>query len=180
KGGVILDTKAGLRAVLMPGKPDESRIVEVLSYEDPVVQMPPKGKLPDGVLSDIKLWIAGGAIDPRDAAPAVVASASPQYKGMSLEDGRKWWAFQPVAVQTAPKLPSQPAASNKIDSFILGKLAENKLKPSPAADKRTLVTRAYVDLVGYKPNFQEVQAFVSDKAPGAYGKLVDRLMASPQ
>jgi hypothetical protein len=179
KGGVILDTKEGLRAQLVPGKPDQSRIIEVLSYEDPVVQMPPPGKLTDAILADIKQWIATGAADPRDATPAAVAAASPQYKGMSLEDGRKWWAFQPVAVQAAPKL-AKGTVSNKIDNFVLAKLAENKLTASPRADKRTLVTRAYVDLVGYKPTFQEVQAFVSDKAPNAYGKLIDRLMASPQ
>jgi hypothetical protein len=175
KGGVVLDTREGLRAQLAPGKPADSRIMEVLSYEDPVVQMPPKGKLPDSVLADFKQWIADGAFDPRNAAPpAAVAAASPQYKGMSLEDGRKWWAFQPVTVQTAPD------GGNRIDAFVRAKLAERKLKPSAMADKRTLVTRAYVDLVGYKPDFQEVQAFVNDKAPDAWSRLIDRLMASPQ
>ncbi|MBV9549837.1 MAG: PSD1 domain-containing protein [Alphaproteobacteria bacterium] len=179
KGGVILDTKEGLRAQLVPGKPDESRIIEVLSYEDPVVQMPPKGKLSDAILADIKQWIAAGAVDPREAAPATVASATPQYKGMSLEEGRKWWAFQPVAQKPAPKVAAFHGGS-KIDSFVLAKLAEKKLAPSQRADKRTLVTRAYIDLVGYKPTYQEVQAFVADKAPDAYAKLLDRLMASPQ
>lgn len=181
KGGIILDTKEGLHSVVVPGKPADSRIMEVLSYEDPVVQMPPPGKLSDAILADFTKWIAGGAVDPRDATPTVTAAASPQYKGMSLEDGRKWWAFQPVSVLAAPKLASsQVHANNKIDNFVFAKLAENKLKPSPKADKRTLVTRAYVDLVGYKPTFKEVQAFVSDKTPNAYEKLIDRLMASPQ
>lgn len=181
KGGIILDTKEGLHSVVVPGKPAESRLMEVLSYEDPVVQMPPPGKLTDAVLADFTQWIAAGAVDSRVTAPAATAAASVQYKGMSLADGRKWWAFQPVAVMAAPKLtPAQGVAVNKIDNFVFAKLAENKLKPSPKADKRTLVTRAYVDLVGYKPTFEEVQAFVNDKAPNAYGKLVDRLMASPQ
>jgi hypothetical protein len=104
-----------------------------------------------------------------------------QYKGLSLEEGRKWWAFQPVATKAAPKVvAAHGARNNKIDSFVLAKLADKKLKPSPKADKRTLVTRAYVDLVGYKPNFGEVQAFLADQRPDAYGKLVDKLMASPQ
>lgn len=181
KGGIILDTKEGLHSVVVPGKPAESRLMEVLSYEDPVVQMPPPGKLTDAVLADFTQWIAAGAVDSRVTAPAATAAASVQYKGMSLADGRKWWAFQPVAVMAAPKLtPAQGVAVNKIDNFVFAKLAENKLKPSPKADKRTLVTRAYVDLVGYKPTFEEVQAFANDKAPNAYGKLVDRLMASPQ
>jgi hypothetical protein len=181
KGGIILDTREGLRGVVVPGKPAESRLLEVLSYEDPVVQMPPKGKLSDAVLADFKTWIAAGAADPRDAAPAAVAAASPQYKGMSLADGRKWWAFQPVAVMPAPRLKAgQGRPANKIDNFVLAGLAEKNLKPSPRADKRTLVTRAYADLVGYKPTFEEVQAFVADTSPDAWGKLVDRLMASPQ
>lgn len=181
KGGIILDTKEGLHSVVVPGKPAESRLMEVLSYEDPVVQMPPPGKLTDAVLADFTQWIAAGAVDSRVTAPAATAAASVQYKGMSLADGRKWWAFQPVAVMAAPKLtPAQGVAVNKIDNFVFAKLAENKLKPSPKADKRTLVTRAYIDLVGYKPTFEEVQAFANDKAPNAYGKLVDRLMASPQ
>ena len=181
KGGIILDTKEGLHSIVVPGKPAESRLMEVLSYEDPVVQMPPPGKMTDVILADFTKWIAAGAVDSRVTAPAATAAASVQYKGMSLADGRKWWAFQPVAVMPAPKLaPGQGAAANKIDNFIFAKLAENKLKPSPRADKRTLVMRAYVDLVGYKPTFEEVQAFANDKAPDAYGKLVDRLMASPQ
>ena len=180
KGGIILDTKEGLHSIVVPGKPVESRLMEVLSYEDPVVQMPPPGKLTDAVLADFTKWIAAGAVDPR-AAAAAATTASVQYKGMSLADGRKWWAFQPVAVMAAPKLaPGQGVAGNKIDNFIFAALAQKKLKPSPRADKRTLVTRAYVDLVGYKPTFEEVQTFVGDKTPNAYGKLVDRLMASPQ
>jgi hypothetical protein len=183
KGGIILDTREGIRAsgVVVPGKPEASRILEVLSYEDPLIQMPPSGKLPDATLADFTQWITSGAPDPRVAPAAANASASPQYKGMSLADGRKWWAFQPVTVQTVPKLVASHAPTgNRIDRFIRAKLAENKIQPSPKADKRALVTRAYVDLLGYKPTFDEVQAFVADQTPTAYSKLLDRLLAAPQ
>ena len=102
KGNLVLDTKEGLLKggvsgpALVPGKPAESRLMKALSYSDPLAQMPPSGKLPDAVLADFEQWIARGAADPRAAAPAL-AAAAPQYKGMSLEEGRKWWAFQPVA-----------------------------------------------------------------------------------
>jgi len=174
KGDLILDNKEGLLKggsggpVIVPGKPAESRLLKVLSYTDPLVQMPPSGKLADAVLDDFTQWIAKGAVDPR-ASAAAVASASPQYKGMSLEDGRKWWAFAPVSAH----------AGTSIDSFISAKLAEKKLKMSPQADKRTLVTRAYVGLLGFKPTYDEVQAFVNDRSPNAYEKLIDRLLASP-
>jgi hypothetical protein len=186
KGDLILDTKEGLLKggssgpALLPGNPAESRLMKVLSYTDPLVQMPPSGKLPDAVLGDFTQWIARGAVDPRTSAPAL-ASASPQYKGMSLEEGRKWWAFQPVAAHAAPKVaPAQGRPVNKIDNFILAKLAEKNLQLSPQADKRTLVTRAYVGLLGFKPTFEEVQAFVNDRSSNAYENLLDRLMKSPQ
>jgi hypothetical protein len=185
KGDLILDTKEGLLKggtsgpLLVPGKPAESRLLKVLSYSDPLVQMPPSGKLADAVLQDFTQWIAKGAVDPR-ATAAANASASPQYKGMSLDDGRKWWAFQPVAAHAAPNVsPAQGRPANKIDNFILAKLAEKKLQLSSQADKRTLVTRAYVGLLGFKPTFEEVQAFVNDRSPNAYENLIDRLMKSP-
>ncbi len=80
----------------------------------------------------------------------------------------------------APKVQDAAWEKNKIDAFILAKLEEKQLKPSPAADQRTLVRRAYVDLVGYKPTYEEVEAFVNDKSPKAYEALIDRLQASPQ
>ncbi len=186
KGDLILDTKEGLLKggtsgpVLVPGNPAESRLLKVLNYTDPLVQMPPSGKLPDAVLGDFTQWISKGAVDPRASAPAL-ASASPQYKGMSLEEGRKWWALQPVAAHAAPNVaPAQGRPANKIDNFILARLAEKNLQLSPQADKRTLVTRAYVGLLGFKPTFEEVQAFLSDRSPNAYENLINRLLTSPQ
>lgn len=184
KGSLVLDSREGLLKggvsgpALVPGKPADSLLLKALSYSDPLAQMPPSGKLSEAVLADFEQWIARGAADPR--ANLALASAAPQYKGMSLEEGRKWWAFQPVAAVAAPK----PAAANgwpktPIDSFVLAKLREKKLAPSPQADRRTLVTRAYVDLLGYKPTFEEVQAFLNDRSPNAYEQLIDRLLASP-
>jgi hypothetical protein len=185
KGDLVLDTKEGLLKggasgpALAPGRPADSRLMKVLSYTDPLVQMPPSGKLADAVLEDFAQWIAKGAVDPRASAPAL-ATASPQYKGMSLDEGRKWWAFQPVAAHEAPKVaPAQGRPVNKIDNFILAKLAEKNLQLSPPAEKRTLVTRAYVGLLGFKPTFEEVQAFVNDRSPNAYENLINHLLASP-
>jgi hypothetical protein len=185
KGGLVLDTREGLLKggvsgpAIVAGKPAESRLFTALNYSDPLAQMPPSGKLPDAVLADFEQWIARGAADPRATAPAM-AAAAPQYKGMSLEEGRKWWAFQPVAVHSAPKAASANGwPRTKIDNFVLAKLREKKLAPSAQADRRTLVTRAYVNLLGYKPTFEEVQAFQNDRSPNAYEKLIDRLLASP-
>jgi hypothetical protein len=97
---------------------------------------------------------------------------------MSVEAGRNWWAFQPLKQTPAPKVRDASWAKSPIDQFILAKLEEKKIKPSAAADRRTLIRRVYVDLVGFKPTYEEVEAFVADKSPDAYEKLVDRLLAS--
>ncbi len=184
KGGLVLDTRAGLRKggtegpVVIAGKPDESPLIRALGYADPLLEMPPGGPLPQTVVDDFRRWIAAGAFDPRpDLGP--VASASGSFKGMSVEEGRRWWSFQPVEELPAPKVRAVAWRRTKTDAFVLSKLEGKGLRPSPPADRRTLVQRAYVDLVGFKPTFAEVEAFVGERAPDAYEKLVDRLLASP-
>ena len=98
---------------------------------------------------------------------------------MSIEDGRKWWAFQPVHAMPKPAVKDAAWAKGEIDLFVLSKLEAAGLKPSPPADARTLVRRVYVDLWGYKPTYEEVEAFAADRAPDAYARLIDRLLASP-
>jgi len=185
-GGLALDTKAGLLAggatgpVVIPGKPSESRLIQALSYTDQNLQMPPTGKLPDAVRADFEQWIAAGAPDPRVATTAAANSPQP-LRGMPIEEGRKWWAFQPVHELPAPKAKQNAGwPKNKIDAFVLSKLEEKKLAPSPPADARTLAIRAYIDLAGYRPNYEEIEAFVNDQSPNAWGELIDRLQASPQ
>ena len=145
--GLVLDRKDAVAKV-------SGRLVKALSYTDPLLQMPPSGKLSDAVIADFEKWIAGGM--PMSAAPANAAAtpASTAYKGMSLEDGRKWWAFQPLKRVPPPKVKNAAWTVNPIDSFILEKLEAKGLKPSPAEEKRTLARRAYVDLVGYKPTYR--------------------------
>ena len=184
-GGLILDTKSGtakggaLGPVLVPGKPAESQLLKALRFTDPQLQMPPMGKLPDSVIADFEQWIAAGALDPRKDSAATASTPAP-LRGMPIEQGRKWWAFQPVHETAALGVKDAAWAKTKIDSFVLAKLEEKGLKPSPPADPRTLVQRAYIDLAGYKPSFEEVESFINDKSPDAYEKLIDRLLASPQ
>jgi hypothetical protein len=187
-GGLVLDTKAGMKkggnggAVIVPGDPKSSRLLKALTYAETDLRMPPTGKLPDAKIEAFERWIAAGAVDPREDAPAGAPAVSTAKKGMDIEIGRKWWSFQPVAPQPQPKVKNAAFArqwtKEKTDWFILAKLEQEKLKPSPAADKATLIERATIDLTGLKPTYAEVQAFVADKAPDAYEKLIDRLLAS--
>src|SRR5271168_4986083 len=157
-GGLALDTKAGLLEggatgkVIVPGKPQESPLLKALRYSDPNLQMPPTGKLPDTVIADFEQWIAAGAPDPRSAAPVTSQSPAP-LKGMSIEDGRKWWAFQPVKEMPQPKVKDAAWSKTKGDRFVLSQLELKGLTPSPKADAATLVTRAYIDLVGFRPSY---------------------------
>jgi hypothetical protein len=184
QGGLALDTKAGMLKggeggpVIVPGKPAESRLLDAIRYTNPDLQMPPTGKLSDPVIADFEQWIASGAPDPRTAAPAAAAAPAPP-RGMSIADGRKWWAFQPVREAPAPSANGSTWPKTKIDAFLLAKLADSKLQPSPEAEPAVLVTRAYIDLLGFKPTYDEVQAFVNDRSPKAYENLVERLLASP-
>ncbi len=183
-GGLVLDTKAGMAAggsggaVIQAGKPNESRLLTALRFTDPHLQMPPTGKLPETVIADFAAWITAGAPDPRTAASASEATSA--LKGMTIEAGKKWWAFQPIAELPAPPVKNKTWAQNKIDPFVLAKLEAKRFTPSPTADKRTLVRRAYIDLIGFKPTYEEVEAFASDPAPDAWAKLIDKLQAMPQ
>jgi len=184
QSGLSLDTKAGMLKggdggpVIVPGKPADSRLLSAIRYNDPDLQMPPNGKLSDSIVADFETWIASGAPDPR-TGPSTVSKGPAPLKGMSIADGRKWWAFQPVNEFPAPVVKGSSWPKTKIDSFILAKLAEKNLTPSAPADRVVLVTRAYVDLLGYKPTYDEVQAFVNDQSPKAYEDLIEQLLASP-
>src|SRR5579872_1942059 len=108
-GALVLDTRSGMRqggkggAVIVPGDPKASRIIGALNYTDPELRMPPTGKLSDREIAAFAEWIQAGAPDPREDTPAAGGPAPPTArKGMDVETGRKWWAFQPVREMPAP------------------------------------------------------------------------------
>ncbi len=172
KGSLYLDSRAGVLKggdtgpALVPGKPAKSLLLKTLKYEGDV-QMPPKGKLPAAVVKDFETWIAMGAPDPRGDA----AIAPKRQVGLTIEEGRKFWAY---------KLPVAPQGAADLDSLVLSALEKKGPKPAPEADKATLIRRLYYDLIGLPPSPDEVDAFVSDRAAGAYEKLVDKLLARPE
>ncbi|HXJ40255.1 MAG TPA: PSD1 and planctomycete cytochrome C domain-containing protein, partial [Bryobacteraceae bacterium] len=186
-GGLVLDTKAGVKRggnggpIIVAGDPKGSRLYRALTYNETELRMPPTGKLADEKIAAFEKWIADGAVDPREDTSGGVPAAAPK-KGMDIETGRKWWSFQPLTQKPAPKIRNAALAKtwpkDKLDSFILAKLEQNKLKPSPPADRATLIQRASLDLTGLRPTYDEIQTFVNDKAPDAYEKLIDRLLAS--
>src|SRR5438445_3667727 len=149
--------KSGASAIV-PGDPDKSELITRLTAkdEDDVMPPPKSGKTLTAAQIDLlRRWVAEGA------------------------SWQRHWAF------VKPERPPLPAVKNKkwprqeMDYFVLARLEKEGLQPSPEADKTTLIRRASFDLTGLPPTPQEVDAFLADKSPGAYDKLVDRLLDSP-
>jgi hypothetical protein len=134
-------------------------------------QMPMGGQLTDRQIAVLKNWIDGGA-EWESAVTVQAAATTHQF----TEQQRNFWAFQPVSKPVPPRVE----APNPIDAFVLAKLEANKLKPNPPAERITLIRRAYLDLIGLPPSPEEVEAFLSDKSPAAFEKVVDKLLASAQ
>ena len=99
---------------------------------------------------------------------------------MIRSKAREHWAFQPVREPTVPAVKNQRFIQTPVDNFVLARLEAKGMQPSPEADRRTLIRRATFDLTGLPPKLAEVAAFIADKSPNAFAKLVDRLLASPQ
>src|SRR5205085_1725247 len=116
-------------------------------------QMPPKQKLETAQIADLEAWVKMGAPDPRTDS-AVISPIEQR-----LAEAKKHWAFQPIREPAVPALADKTVQS-PIDAFIVSKLAEKGLTPSPPADKRTLIRRAYVDLIGLPPLPEDVAAFI--------------------
>ncbi len=179
KGGLALDSRQGVLkggesgAVVVPGKPGESRLIQAVRYS-PDLRMPPKGKLPAEVIADLEKWVALGAPDPRSAA-----ATHATYKGPSLDEGRRFWAFQPPRRPPPPALHDAHWPRGDLDRFILAKLEAKRLRPAGDANRSTLIRRAYFALIGLPPTPAQIDAFVQDRSPDAFAKVVDQLLASP-
>ncbi len=180
KGGLRLDTKTDLRKggergpAIVPGAPEKSLLVAAVRHTHATLKMPAKGPaLSEPQLQALEEWIRLGAPDPREAAG--------QTGGAALSDParvRTHWAFQPVG---NPAVPAAGAwAQTSIDAFVWDSLSRAKLAPSAMADKRTLLRRAYFDLIGLPPTMEEVEAFLRDARKDAFARAVDGLLASPQ
>ena len=181
-GGLRLDSREGARKggdsgpAVAPGDPASSLLLKAISYRDLQLKMPPTGKLSDGQIADFTAWIEMGAPDPR-----VEASAGPPAakRGIDFAEARKFWAFQPVQDPPPPAVRQQAWPSSPIDRFLLAKLEEKGIAPAAPADRRTLLRRVTFDLIGLPPTPREIDDFLSDRAPGAFARVVDRLLASP-
>ncbi len=181
KGGLELDWKGGWEKggdsgpAIVPGDPDKSLLIEAVRYTNPGLHMPPPGKLSDAQINDLVTWVRMGAPDPRATRP-VPATGAASYGGQ----GKAHWAFKPVTKPAPPAVKNTAWVKNDIDRFVEAKLEASGMTGNEMADKRTLIRRAYIDLIGLPPTPEAVQAFLADATPNAFEKVVDGLLASPR
>ena len=186
KGGLRLDSRAAMLTggdrgpAVVAGKPKESLLFTAVGYQDEDLKMPPKKKLSAGQIADIERWVQRGAPWPKETGPSADAAGGVRRGPFQISaKDRDHWAFKPLRRDTPPKVKDADWAASPIDRFILAKLEAKNLRPSPEADKRTLIRRATFDLTGLPPTPDEVAEFLVDDSPAAYERLVDRLLASP-
>ena len=154
--GLFVD-RGGYR-IIVPGDAAKSKLYQKISSKDDSVMMPPSDSgrsLTAKQIELIKQWI---------------------------DQGAKWemlWSFVPPKRPSLPEVKEKGWTRNPIDDFVLARLEAEGLKPSPRADKATLLRRVYFDLTGLPPTPAEIDAFIADRSPNAYEKRVDQLLASP-
>ena len=179
KGGLLLDSRDGGRkggesgAAIVPGKPGQSLLISALNHES--LEMPPKGKLPDEIIAHFEKWIEMGAPDPRDGVTVVASSQ------IDIEAGREHWSFRPLIFPAVPKIKDVKWARTDIDRYIRHEQEAAGVSANNIAAPRTLIRRAYFDLIGLPPKVEDVEKFVAEysKNPDqAYGKLIDSLLES--
>jgi mono/diheme cytochrome c family protein len=151
---------------VIPGNSGDSLLIHAVSGLHDELKMPKKGeKLTAEQVGVLRAWIDQGAKMP----DRIAAEKDPSLH----------WAFRAPVKPAAPKTKDAKWVRDDIDKFILSKLEKEKLKPSPEADRITLIRRLYLDLVGLPPKPEEVDAFVNDRSKDAYQKVVEQLLASP-
>jgi hypothetical protein len=184
RGGLRLDHRAGVLEggdtgpAIEPQDLDNSLLLQAIRYDDPLMKMPPKGKLPDSEIAVLIDWVNRGTPDPRTEPPPVAARKPARV--INLEAERRHWAYQPLKVVEPPPARDISWCITPIDQFILATLELKALTPSPAAEPRVLIRRAYFDLAGLPPTPEQVERFVQDDPTQAFERVIDELLESPR
>ncbi len=178
QGGLRLDNRTVMLAggdsgaAIVPGKPNESLLIESVRYSEDSFQMPPEEKLPDAAIANLVRWVERGAPAPSDSA------ATPMKTGVDQETPSKHWAFLRPRRSPPPAVKDTDWPRSDIDRFVLSRMETASLSPSGEADRRVLIRRLFFDLTGLPPSYEEVEQFVADSEPDTVSRLVDRLLAS--
>jgi mono/diheme cytochrome c family protein len=169
---VRLLTKGGDSGpAIVPGNPDASLFIQRIRAGE----MPPgEVKVPAGELAVLEKWVEQGANTVRPEPESL-----PPGLGITPEE-RAFWSLRPVQPLPVPEFDRRERIRTPVDAFLLEKLRTEGLSFNPDADRATLIRRAYADLLGLPPSYEEVRRFVADGSPDTYERLVERLLADPR
>lgn len=186
KGELRIDSRDALLKggtsgpAIISGEPERSLLILAVRH-DGAVSMPPKKRLKQAEIEALAAWVKMGAPWGSAAPPAATPSAAAGTQIPQWDDKtRSFWAFQPPRVHPLPRIRDTAWPQSPIDYWTLSRLERGGLTAAPRAEKRTLLRRVTLDLVGVPPTEQDVNAFLADESPGAFARVVDRLLASPQ
>jgi hypothetical protein len=181
KGGLRTDDRNGLLQggdsgpAVVPGKPEESLLLQAVRHQGDAPKMPPKKRLTEPEIADLERWIAAGAAWPEVGGAAPSRRPNARYEALKKEH----WAWRPLKSAGPPRVHDTSWPVDDIDRFILAALEARGLSPTGDADRVAWIRRVTFDLTGLPPSPEEVDAFERDRAAGAFERVVERLLASP-
>jgi hypothetical protein len=182
-GGLRVDDRNGLLAggnsgaAVVPGDPAASLLLKRVNHTDAKRRMPKEGEpLTAEQVAALSRWIRDGAPWPPVKLPASLGKSNEWYEPLK----REHWAWQPLSNPELPAVSPPSWPKDELDRFVLAGLEKAGLEPVEDADRATLLRRVRFDLTGLPPTPEEIDAFVKDASPGAFARLVDGLIASPQ
>lgn len=177
-GGLLLDSADGWQVggdsgpAIEPNNAADSLLISALEFES--VEMPPSGRLPDDVIDHFRHWIDQGAFDPRKAAGTM-----PAARGIDLDAGRQFWAFQKPQELTPPQVPGSTWAATDIDRFVEAARLQADLPYPGDADPIVALRRLIFDLTGLPPSPELIRQFSDDPSATHWQQIVDRQLAAP-
>ena len=181
KGGLLLDSRAGLltggdtEPAIVPGKPDESLLIDAVRYGD-LYQMPPKYQLAKDEVNILVEWVNRNA-----PWPAESQSEVNEKKKFDINQRKQsHWAWRPLTTPDIPQVADTTWPHRSLDHFILAKLEAKQLTPAADIDPRSLVRRAYFDVIGLPPPPEVVSAYAENPSQQAFANLIDHLLSMPE
>ncbi|MGE3779554.1 MAG: c-type cytochrome domain-containing protein, partial [Pirellulaceae bacterium] len=151
-GGLQLDSRSAvLRGgesgpALVPGDPAASRLIQAVRYTDPLLQMPPAGKLAEREIAALEEWVRRGAPDPRGESSTSPGSPRPVSDSQENAPREPWWSFRPLTDAGVPIVQDGSWPSSDVDRFVLRALEDQQMVPAPEAERRVLIRRVIYDL----------------------------------
>ncbi len=182
EGGLRVDSRAALLKggergpAVVPSKPQQSLLIRAVSRGDHDLEMPPDEPLNKSAVLALTHWVKNGAPWPENDATS--ATTAPLDRVAEIRQSH--WAFRPIRNTVLPDVRNTSWVQSPIDQFVLAKLESAGLSPSPRADRRTLIRRASLDLIGLPPAWEQVRSFLQDESPNAFANLIDELLSRPE